>query len=138
MALKWSEELSVGVEAIDNQHKSIFAMANNLFDAMEAGHGKEEVAETIAFLRKYISEHFCDEEELMINHNFPGYAEQRKEHKQFLTKYLALEAEFEAKGASSHFVVETQLFLSSWLINHINKSDKAIGVFLKKAKRPQA
>lgn len=131
MALKWSNELSVGVDAIDNQHKSIFAMANNLFDAMESGHGKEEVADTIAFLRKYISEHFCDEEELMINCNFPGYAEQRKEHKQFLAKYLILEAEFEEKGASSHFVVETQLFLSSWLINHINKSDKALGEFLK-------
>ena len=135
MALKWSDELSVGVEAIDNQHKSIFAMANNLFDAMEAHHGKEEVAETIVFLRKYISEHFFDEEELMVNHNFPGYAEQRKEHEQFLTKYLALEAEFETKGADSHFVVQTQLFLSSWLINHLNKSDKALGVFLKKAKK---
>lgn len=28
MALKWTEELAVGVEAIDNQHKSIFAHAN--------------------------------------------------------------------------------------------------------------
>ncbi len=60
----------------------------------------------------------------------------RKEHKQFLTNFLTLEAEFEAKGASSHFVVKTQLFLSSWLISHINKSNKAIGEFLKKAKNP--
>ena len=60
----------------------------------------------------------------------------RKEHKQFLTNFLTLEAGFEAKGASSHFVVETQQFLSSWLINHINKSDKALGEFLKKAIKP--
>jgi len=100
---------------------------------MEAGRGKEEVTETIVFLKKYVREHFCDEEELMINHNFPGYAEQRKEHNQFIKDFLALEGEFEAKGANSHFVVQAQLFLSSWLINHINKSDKAIGEFLKKA-----
>lgn len=29
------EALAVGIEIIDNQHKSIFAMANNLFDAKE-------------------------------------------------------------------------------------------------------
>ena len=131
MALTWTDELAVGVEAIDNQHKSIFAMANNLFDAMEEGRGKEEVGETIVFLRNYITEHFRDEEELMINHNYAGYPEQRKEHKKFIKDYSALENEFETKGISSHFVVQTQLFLTDWLVNHINKSDKAFGVFLK-------
>ena len=134
MALKWTDELAVGVETIDNQHKSIFAMANNLFDAMEEGRGKEEVGETIAFLRKYITEHFRDEEELMVNHNYAGYSEQRKEHKQFIKDYSALENEVETKGISSHFVVQTQLFLAKWFVNHINKSDKALGAYLKAAK----
>jgi len=134
MALTWTEELAVGVEAIDNQHKSIFASANNLFDAMERRQGKEEVTETTAFLRKYITEHFRDEEELMINHNYAGYPEQRKEHKKFIKDYSALENEFETKGLSSHFVVQTQLFLTDWLVNHINKSDKALGAFLKRLK----
>ena len=136
MALTWTDELAVGVEAIDNQHKSIFAMANNLFDAMEEGRGKEEVGEKIVFLRNYITEHFRDEEELMINHSYAGYPGQRKEHKKFIKDYSALENEFEAKGISSHFVVQTQLFLAKWLINHINKSDKAFGTFLKRQKSP--
>ena len=37
MFLEWNETLSVGVPSIDEQHKALLGLLNELFDATEAG-----------------------------------------------------------------------------------------------------
>ena len=46
--MEWTDKLSVGVPSIDAQHKKLVSMANTLYDAMKAGHGKEILDETLA------------------------------------------------------------------------------------------
>jgi hemerythrin len=35
--MQWTEDLSVGVETIDNQHKELFSRINSLADAIRLG-----------------------------------------------------------------------------------------------------
>src|SRR5271168_3559635 len=38
--MTWTPKLSVGVGVLDEDHKRLVAMINELYDSMQAGHGK--------------------------------------------------------------------------------------------------
>lgn len=132
MALQWSDELIVGVDAIDNQHKGIFSRVNNLLNAMAQGKGKDEVGRVIAFLADYVIKHFKAEEEIMAKNNYNGISSQKAEHAAFIKDFTGIKSEFEKNGVSTHLVLQVQNKLCNWLKNHIGNEDKKIGAFLKK------
>ncbi len=131
MAIQWTENLAVGVDMIDNQHKGIFSRVNNLLNAMAQGKGRDEVGKVITFLADYVVKHFRSEEEIMIKNNFDGYPSQKEEHAQFIRDFSVLKKEFETSGVTSHLVIQVQQKLCNWLTNHIGNEDKKIGAFLK-------
>ncbi len=131
MAMKWSDDLSIGVDLVDNQHKEIFTRVNSLLGAMAQGKGKEEVGKVLAYLADYVVKHFGAEEGLMTKYNYDGYSKQKAEHTKFLRDFSGLKREFETQGATSHLVIQTQRQLCDWLINHITNEDKKLGTFLK-------
>ncbi len=132
MAMQWNENLAVGVDVIDNQHKGIISRINNLLNAMSQGKGKDEVGKVLTFLADYVVKHFNAEEALMKKHSFAGYPEQQAEHAKFLNDFSLLKKEFETVGVTSTLVLKTQRQLCDWLTNHITNKDKQIGEFIKK------
>ena len=70
--MEWTDKLSVGVPSIDAQHKKLVSMANTLYDAMKAGHGKEILDETLAGLINYTVTHFKYEEKLFAQTGYPA------------------------------------------------------------------
>ncbi|MCC6132451.1 MAG: hemerythrin, partial [Acidobacteria bacterium] len=51
--ITWSDELSVGVSAFDNQHKRLVALINELHDAMSAGKGSKVLGKILSELADY-------------------------------------------------------------------------------------
>jgi hemerythrin len=47
MAMIWSDNFSVGVSSIDEQHKELFHRTNRLLEACQEGRGKEVVKPSI-------------------------------------------------------------------------------------------
>lgn len=133
MALQWSDELTVGVGAIDEQHKGIFSRVNNLLSAMAQGKGRDEVGKVITFLANYVVKHFKAEEEIMAKHNYGGISSQKIEHAQFIRDFSDLKMDFEKNGVTTHLVLQVQNKLCNWLKNHIGNEDKKIGMYLKKS-----
>ncbi|MCE1246680.1 MAG: bacteriohemerythrin [Firmicutes bacterium] len=134
MEMKWSPDLATGFADIDNQHKELINRLNALFSAMTRGAGKAEIGKTIDFLGDYVIVHFSNEEKYMEQHKYPEASLHRTEHKKLIADFTKFKKEFEEKGASATLVVNTQKFLTDWLINHIKKVDTKLGAFLKKAK----
>ncbi|MBI3397998.1 MAG: hemerythrin family protein [Deltaproteobacteria bacterium] len=132
MAIEWIEDLSVGVNEIDNQHKELFKRINNLLDACTQGKGKEEVGSVIKFLEDYIITHFNAEEAIQKKNGYPDYETHKGLHDEFRKNFSELKNRFETKGAGLYLVLLTNRTIVDWLINHIGKMDKAIGAFLKK------
>lgn len=130
--MTWGKDMEIGVNEIDNQHKKMFSMVNNLISAMERGKGKEEVCNIYTFLENYIIEHFCTEEGLMIRHNYDEYSKMKTAHEQFKKDFSRLKKEFEAQGITSNLAGQTQQWLCDWLTNHIGNEDKKLGAFLKR------
>lgn len=131
MAIEWKEDLSVGVEEVDNQHKELFAKVNELFNACSGGKGKEYIDNVIKYLQDYVVLHFSSEEKLQKQNSYPVYESHKAQHEQFIKDFLALKEKIEQNGVTGLTIVQLNQVLVDWLINHIRKSDKAFGAYLR-------
>lgn len=125
---QWNDTYSVKVMALDNQHKKLFDLVNELHAAMGGGHGKEVAGQILQRLIDYTVNHFTAEEQLMEKHKYSGLGAHRAEHKALTDKVLAFKKEFDA--GTSNVTPQLMLFLQQWLKNHIQKVDQLYGDFM--------
>ncbi|MBI5483522.1 MAG: hemerythrin family protein [Deltaproteobacteria bacterium] len=130
MGIQWRDSLSIGVEAIDNQHKELLTRFDRLLNACESGQGIEELKKLMTFLEDYVHSHFNDEEALQKLHRFPGYVEHHQQHLYFIGQIKALREEVNREGVLVHNVIETNNLLLKWFLNHISRVDAELGRFL--------
>jgi hemerythrin len=122
----WNDDLLVGVEIIDNQHKELFNRIDKLFEAMKSGKGKVEIINTLKFLEEYVVIHFYSEEDYMKKINYSGFNLQHAQHELFKKDIIELKETIEAKGASITLLFDSQKKINAWLRNHIMVLDKQI------------
>jgi hemerythrin len=126
--MDWSDTLSVNIKEIDEQHKKLLAMVNELHEAMKTGRGKEVTEKTLSGLIQYVGTHFANEEALMEKHNYPGFLAHKGEHVKLTTQAKDIHLQFQQGKAVVN--VELMNFLKSWLQNHILGTDKKYAPFL--------
>lgn len=131
MYIKWSEDLSVGVELIDEQHKEMFDRINRLLRAIGEIGGAEQVVATAGFLQKYVAQHFAAEEEQMVLHEYPGLASHKEHHEYFRGQVEDLRQRLSEQGPDEKLLVEAQELLVNYLRDHILQVDMLLGRFLK-------
>ena len=81
--IEWSNNLSVGVDLIDDQHKLLIQKIADLAEAVNKTQGAEKILKTLGFMVEYTDFHFSAEEELMKEHDYPEMEYHLKQHKQF-------------------------------------------------------
>ncbi|MBF0612449.1 MAG: hemerythrin family protein [Magnetococcales bacterium] len=118
--MEWSDKLSVGVTLIDEDHKKLVAMVNELFSACFAGVGDEVVTSILAKVIDYTHYHFSREEALLRELNSPDLEKQMKEHSYLIQQVTAISQQ----GATA-LSEEVLLFLRDWLTHHILETDMA-------------
>ena len=123
--LAWSNALSVGVKEIDDQHKKLVDLANQLNDAMKAGHGKDAIGSILVELVRYTQSHFAFEEKLMDTHKYPATEKHKAEHKDLVKSVGDFKAQFDRGDAT--LTTSVMNFLRDWLTKHILSSDRALG-----------
>jgi hemerythrin-like metal-binding protein len=136
MGIKWSDSYSVGIEAIDNQHKELLARFDRLISFCEAGRGSEEIRQSLAFLEEYVHTHFNDEEALMRLHRFSGYQEQRAQHAYCKEWIQTLRSEIAAGEIPARHITETPKQLLNWFLKHISTVDVELGTMLRNSAAP--
>ena len=119
--VEWSDELSVGIQEIDEQHKYLVGLVNELNEALITRGGTDAVRETFDRLIEYTRTHFVVEESLMRILGYPDYENHKHSHEQLLGQVLAFKERFETE----HRVHRRELmeFLKQWLTQHIMKED---------------
>ena len=58
----WNDSYSVKVAELDNQHKKLIGLINQLYDAMKEGKGKDVLEVIFTELIEYTKNHFSAEE----------------------------------------------------------------------------
>jgi hemerythrin len=127
--MDWNDRFSVGVTAIDDDHKKLIALANELFDATRAAKSREVMGKILAGLIAYTKTHFGREEMFMNRHSYARAAEHKAEHAAFTKTVLDVQKKFDA-GETTVLSLQVMNFLRDWLVKHIQGSDKALGAFL--------
>ena len=122
MTIQWDDSFSVNVAEIDQQHRKLISMVNELSDAMKEGKGKEVVGGIVNRLVSYTIEHFKTEEKYFDRFGYPETASHKKEHARFVQRAAEFKQRFE-KG-SLGLSVDVMTFISDWLRNHIQGTDK--------------
>ena len=132
--MEWTNDLSVGLEEIDSQHRELFRRINNLVDAIRHGQCKYVIDGTIGFLEDYARTHFSEEETWMFQHHYSDYEMHRAQHRIFLNALSDLKKQAAAprvQGASYELSVATNQVVVDWILAHIVRIDKRLGEFLK-------
>jgi hemerythrin-like metal-binding protein len=133
--MEWTEDLAVGVEKIDSQHKELFIRINDLVAAIKQSVCKYKIGDVVKFLDDYVVFHFGEEEEYMQKYSYPEYPQHKAEHTKFLKNFNRLkkklpELEGGKKPGSYDLSVEVNQVVVDWIIEHIKKKDKKFGSYL--------
>ena len=120
--LQWNDSISVNNFEIDNQHKYLIQLVNNLILNSNAKVKSAIIGESLQNLLKYTKEHFRDEELMLDKHNYPKLVEHKKEHKKFVLKIAGFCKD--VLNGKSTVTVEMISFLVDWLINHTSVNDQ--------------
>lgn len=135
--IKWSEDLSVNIPIIDEQHKKLISYLNELYTHMKVGKGREIIGDTLTKMIEYTKFHFKTEEDFFEKFNYPDREDHEKEHKNFIDKVNKIYNDFNNGILSTSIttitstVIDTFNFLYQWVSNHIKKIDKKYEPFLK-------
>jgi hemerythrin len=121
--LTWTDKLSVGVAIIDDDHKRLVGMINELFDSMQAGHGREALGRVLDGLVQYTKMHFAREESFFARTGYPAAVAHKQEHDALTRQVMEVQRKH-AAGAQAALTLEILQFLKNWLVHHIQGSDQ--------------
>jgi hemerythrin len=130
--VSWSPTFSVGVKLIDEQHKGLLDLVNDMFNHVvgdekaEHEYFKMVIDEAV----RYVKIHFQTEEKIMIHTHFPGYMEHKKAHDTFVLNVVKQVREFEANNKIT--LTEFIRFLKEWILTHIAIMDKQYFTYFRK------
>jgi hemerythrin len=128
--IRWTPDLAVHVDRIDDQHKELYRRMNGLIEAVMAGKGKEEIGKFADFLVDYTNFHFREEETVMQAKNYPGYGAQRSAHDYFRAEAAKSADKVRRGEVTSELVVKIVEDLRDWFSGHIRRMDVELGKFL--------
>jgi len=120
----WSDAYSLEHPQIDTEHRALFALANELHEAMRNGSGSLVLKDLLSRLINYTRVHFAHEESLMRHYQYPAMNPHVAEHRKLTEQVLELQQKFEAGKLT--ITMETMHFLRNWLERHILQSDQLV------------
>lgn len=120
--IEWTEELSVGLQEIDEQHKVLLDLVNRLYKSIIRQTDSTVVDEVLVELIQYTRIHFAVEESLMRIFDYPLYEEHKQIHAELTKQVVDLHSKF-SKGEVA-IGMELLSFLRRWLTGHIMVEDK--------------
>ena len=134
--LAWSNELNLGVRQVDDQHKRLVQLANNLISAVQDGAAEEILDFVFKELREYTVFHFRDEEGFMEEIGFPGRAAHAARHRDLKAQVKQYQRSLYEKQDISPG--EVLAFLRGWLVDHIIYDDMEIAKYMKGKRQKDA
>lgn len=126
--LSWNDNLSVGIDVIDEDHKKLIGLINTLQTAVMYSSGETYERQALQEVVDYTVYHFKREEDLMSEHGYPNFEEHKKSHHKMIEEVNKLVDEYENNRDNA--ICDLTKFLKSWLIKHIAGTDQQYSQFL--------
>lgn len=132
MYIEWDQKYNTGIEKIDEQHRKLVDLINNLYDKVVVEGDMNSVKDAIIDLKLYTIFHFGTEEKLFKKFEYTeeDHEDHLKTHKEFTDEI----AKYMADNDTEQYELGYRLveYLKKWLFSHILVSDMKFASFLKK------
>lgn len=129
--ISWTDDLIIGIESIDEQHRHII----NLFNILNEAHKHGEISranELLSELINYKLSHCAFEEDLLKRSDFPLYKMHKLSHELLIRKCLALHQ----RAKSGEYVINEAIpFLETALLRHMKGEDADYAIYLRQSQR---
>jgi two-component system cell cycle response regulator len=116
--LLWNEGMSVGIDAIDTDHKQIIAILAKLTSAQHGATSAQCINAIFTELEHYVTLHFAREESLLEQAGYADIAAHKVSHQKFIEQLPELKQEWLTKDCLACSEKITT-FLHQWIIKHI-------------------
>lgn len=127
----WTDDLSVCVQEVDEQHKGIICLINRLHVAILHKHGRDTEREIFNQLVENTRIHFLLEESLMRLTHYKGFEVHKNQHEGLMDEIRTLTGHLDNGSATMN--AELAAFLKSWLTDHIESCDRHFSAHFEKS-----
>lgn len=87
MLIGWKNELEIGNEMIDTQHRMLVLLLRKLDIAVKSSLNHRIIMGVMLEIRKFTEFHFLSEENLMAELRYPGLRDHEKIHSELLSQF---------------------------------------------------
>ncbi|CAA7611336.1 Methyl-accepting chemotaxis protein [Candidatus Terasakiella magnetica] len=129
MAVQWSSQFSVGIVAIDEDHRKLFAMIDEMRDMVTRQAHPDDIEFLLERMIDFAAYHFRREEALLQGNGYPGFVGHKTNHDRFANQATAVLTDWRAgrrDGVTAKFADD----IEAWLVEHVMKEDMAYKDFL--------
>jgi len=120
--VKWNDRYATRIPIVDQQHRRLLDLINQLYLSMKGGGDKETVKQAVDQLVDYTRTHFSMEENLLREHGYPDFASHKQVHDRFVDEVLNYREKI--RGGTRLAAADIFNFLKGWLISHIEQQDR--------------
>jgi hemerythrin len=123
----------VGIKLIDDQHKELLNLVNDMYNHVNNDDEEAERAYFHGVIRQvvdYVKIHFATEEKIMRGTKFQGYARHKIVHDSFILSVVDIIQQFD-EGKRLPLISFTH-FIKEWILTHIAIMDKQYFEYLMK------
>lgn len=121
--IKWDDKFAFGLEDIDEEHKRLFELINDLITAKEKSENKSIAIQLgLEFLENYVVSHFENEEETFDQTDYPEKDAHKKLHEELKRQVQSYKSKFAEHG--EEVIDDLIKFSTNWLTHHILEVDR--------------
>jgi len=126
--IQWDETMSVGMDELDDQHRELIDLINEVYEAIQR-HDEPRMVSLVNKMLDYSVVHFQAEEAVLRSLGYPEIDAHAKQHRTYADKVDEFRRDMLVKTNLSQVFI----FLSRWLTNHIMHEDRKFMSWLPEA-----
>lgn len=119
--LEWKPEYSVGIASMDDEHRTMIGLINDIYDAMQQRTDAGAIEQFLGDVHATISMHFALEERIMRDAAYAEYDAHKDDHEELLDELGDLMDMFAADPDAGYDLLGERL--SSWFAGHFASFD---------------
>jgi hemerythrin len=123
--VEWQPFYSVGDPELDEEHKRVLGIIDDLRTAIETGNEQHGVKEVLDQLTHYTMTHFEHEEKVLKACGYPRFEPHKVMHDEMRRRTLEFKATPDAIAGR-----DLLQFVRNWWVRHIQNQDKAYAPYL--------
>ena len=119
--IAWKSRYSVGIDAVDHEHRELIDLINQLHESLLAGSGEPDVTAFLGEIFRAISAHFALEERFMDAHGYDQLDAHKQAHEDLLEEIRDIMDGYEADPDGASKLLSGRL--DAWFTDHFKTHD---------------